>query len=55
MKPTRRAAAPAKISPRLERRLRQVERLDPKPEQQILATLDTLLTAEQIKQQQADR
>ena len=51
LKATRRPAAPAKISPRLERRLRQIERLDPKPKQQILATLDTLLTAEAIKQQ----
>lgn len=41
--------AKAQITTRLERRLRQIERLDPKPKQQILALIDTVLAAEELK------
>ena len=37
------------ISPRLERRLRQIERLAPKPKQQLLGLIDTFIAAEQFK------
>lgn len=39
----------AQVSSRLERRLRQIERLDPKPKQQVLAFIDTVLAAEELK------
>ncbi len=41
--------AKAQLTTRLERRLRQIERLDPKPKQQILAFIDTVLAAEELK------
>jgi hypothetical protein len=36
--------------PRLERRLRQIERLSPKPKQQFLSIIDTFIAAEQNRQ-----
>lgn len=39
----------AALSSRLERRLREVERLAPKPKQQILAFIDTVVAAEQLR------
>jgi transcriptional regulator with XRE-family HTH domain len=50
------AEAPAKrqtkatLSPRLERRLKQIERLSPKPKQQLLNIIDTFIEAEALKQ-----
>jgi|CXWL01.1.fsa_nt_gi transcriptional regulator with XRE-family HTH domain len=38
------------LSPRLERRLRQIERLSPKPKQQLLSLIDTFIAAEQLRQ-----
>lgn len=38
------------ISSRLERRIRQIEKLSPKPRQQITQLIDTLVEAEQLKQ-----
>ncbi len=38
------------LSSRLERRIRQIERLGPKPRQQITQLIDTLVEAEQLKQ-----
>jgi len=35
------------LSPRLERRLRQIESLSPKPKQQLLSIIDTFIAAEQ--------
>jgi len=37
----------ATLSPRLERRLRQIERLGPKPKQQLLSIIDTFIAAAQ--------
>jgi transcriptional regulator with XRE-family HTH domain len=37
----------ATLSPRLERRLRQIERLSPKPKQQLLSIIDTFIAAAQ--------
>jgi transcriptional regulator with XRE-family HTH domain len=36
---------PAHLSPRLERRLRQIERLGSKPKQQLLSLIDTFIAA----------
>ncbi|MCP4276049.1 MAG: helix-turn-helix domain-containing protein [Gammaproteobacteria bacterium] len=38
------------ISSRLERRIRQIEKLSPKPRQQITQLIDTFVEAEQLKQ-----
>ncbi len=38
------------ISSRLERRIRQIEKLSPKPRQQITHLIDTFVEAEQLKQ-----
>ena len=38
------------LSPRLERRVRQIERLSPKPKQQLLSLIDTFIAAEQLRQ-----
>jgi len=38
------------ISSRLERRIRQIEKLGPKPRQQITQLIDTFVEAEQLKQ-----
>ena len=45
-----RKVRPAALSPRLERRLRQIERLSPKPKQQLLSIIDTFIAAEQNRQ-----
>ena len=37
------------ISPRLERRVKQIERLTPKSKQQLLGLIDTFIAAEQVK------
>lgn len=50
LKPVKGKAHKGAISSRLERRLRQIERLSPQPKRQILAFIDTILAAEQIKQ-----
>lgn len=42
--------AKAAMSPRLERRLKQIEHLSPKPKQQLLALIDTFIEAEALKQ-----
>ncbi len=39
----------APLSPRLERRLRQIERLGPKPKQQLLSIIDTFIAAAQVQ------
>lgn len=48
---------PAKntLSPRLERRLKQIERLSPKPKQQLLSLIDTFIEAEALKQRNGAR
>ena len=38
------------VSSRLERRIRQIEKLSPKPRQQITQLIDTFVEAEQLKQ-----
>lgn len=38
-----------KLGPRLERRLRQIEKMSPKAKKQILQLLDTFIEAEQLK------
>ena len=43
----KRKARPAFLSPRLERRLKQIEGLSPKPKQQLLSIIDTFIAAEQ--------
>lgn len=48
--PVKAKARPAPLSPRLERRLRQIERLSPKPKQQLLSIIDTFIAAEQNRQ-----
>lgn len=48
--PTKRKARPESLSPRLERRLKQIERLSPKPKQQLLSIIDTFIAAEQHRQ-----
>jgi len=42
--------AKASLSPRLERRLKQIERLNPKSKQQLLSLIDTFIEAEALKQ-----
>jgi len=37
------------LSPRLERRLRQIERLSAKPKQQLLSLIDTFIAAEHMR------
>ena len=43
------------LSPRLERRLKQIERLSPKPKQQLLSIIDTFIAAEEHRTQGANR
>jgi hypothetical protein len=43
------------LSPRLERRLKQIERLSPKPKQQLLSIIDTFIAAEEHRTQSANR
>lgn len=38
------------LNPRLERRVRQIESLSPKPKQQLLSLIDTFIAAEQMRQ-----
>ncbi len=45
--PARRKPRRAPLSPRLERRLKQIEGLRPKPKQQLLSIIDTFIAAEQ--------
>jgi transcriptional regulator with XRE-family HTH domain len=40
----------APVSSRLERRIRQIEKLGPRPRQQITQLIDTFVEAEQLKQ-----
>ena len=40
---------PVSLSPRLERRLKQIERLSPKPKQQLLSIIDSFIAAEQLR------
>ena len=47
--------AKAAMSPRLERRLKQIERLSPKPKQQLLSLIDTFIEAEALKQRTGTR
>jgi transcriptional regulator with XRE-family HTH domain len=42
--------AKAALSPRLERRLKQIEQLSPKSKQQLLNIIDTFIEAEALKQ-----
>lgn len=45
--------AKASMSPRLERRLKQIEQLSPKPKQQLLSLIDTFIEAEALKQRRS--
>ena len=47
----KRNARPASLSPRLERRLRQIERLSPKSKQQLLSIIDTFIAADRSRQE----
>jgi hypothetical protein len=47
----KRNARPASLSPRLERRLRQIERLSPKSKQQLLSIIDTFIAADRTRQE----
>ena len=49
LEPPRRRAERSGLSSRLERRLRQIESLAPKPKQQILAFIDTVVPAESMR------
>lgn len=40
----------ASVSTRLERRIKQIERMPPKPKQQLLGLIDTFISAEQNRQ-----
>ncbi len=46
----RKAAKPAAVSTRLERRLKLIERMPAKPKQQLLGLIDTFIAAEQGRQ-----
>ena len=48
--PTGRKAAKAPVSPRLERRLKLIERMPAKPNQHRLGLIDTFIAAEQNRQ-----
>jgi len=48
--PTKKSTSRGSISTRWERRVRQIERLGPKPKQQIVTFIDAILTAEQARQ-----
>ena len=43
------------LSPRLERRLKQIERLSPKPKQQLLSIIDSFIAAEEHRTQGVNR
>jgi hypothetical protein len=53
--PLKKAKAKTSLSPRLERRLRQIESLDPKPKQQLLSLIDTFIEAQALKQRGTSR
>lgn len=44
---SRKRAKGPEVSPRLERRMRQIEALPPRPKQQLLGLIDTFIAAEQ--------
>lgn len=44
---SRKRAKVPDVSPRLERRMRQIEALSPRPKQQLLGLIDTFIAAEQ--------
>jgi hypothetical protein len=44
VRPTRKLAS---VSTRLERRIKQIERMPPKPKQQLLGIIDTFIAAHQ--------
>ncbi len=44
---SRKRAKVIAVSPRLERRMRQIEALSPRPKQQLLGLIDTFIAAEQ--------
>lgn len=48
--PMKKTANKGTISTRWERRVRQIERLDARPKQQILTFIDAILTAEHVRQ-----
>ncbi len=50
MRSGRGKAATLAVSTRLERRLKLIERMPPKPKQQLLGLIDTFLSAEQLRQ-----
>lgn len=50
MTPMHRSAGKSSISTRWERRVRQIERLDAKPKQQIVTFIDAILEAQQSRQ-----
>ena len=45
----RRSKPQSVMSSRLERRLKQIERLSPKPKQQLLGLIDTFIAAEDLR------
>jgi transcriptional regulator with XRE-family HTH domain len=47
----KRNARPASLSPRLVRRLRQIEHLSPKSKQQLLSIIDTFIAADRTRQE----
>jgi len=47
---SRKRAKTIAVSPRLERRMRQIEALSPRPKQQLLGLIDTFIAAEQHRQ-----
>jgi len=51
--PTTVATKVGTVSPRLERRMRQIETLPPKAKQQLLGLIDTFISAEQMRQGRA--
>lgn len=46
---SRKRAKAITVSPRLERRMRQIEALSPRPKQQLLGLIDTFIAAEQYR------
>lgn len=46
----RKATRAGPVSPRLERRMRQIETLAPRAKQQLIGLIDTFLTAERARQ-----
>jgi transcriptional regulator with XRE-family HTH domain len=52
---TAKRQAKTTMSPRLERRLKQIERLSPKPKQQLLSLIDTFIEAETLKERSGTR